>query len=559
MLLGIDVGGTHTDAVLMQGRTIVAKAKVTTDPADILGSVLRATRAVADVEGLRHVERIVLSTTVLTNAVAQNKLDRVGLVVMNGPGVAPADLPLADHAAIVAGYMNHRGVEAEALDERELAALSDVFARDGIDHIAIVGKFSSRNPLHEKSAAKIFSARARHVSLGHQSSGQLNFPRRIATAYLNEALWSLHARFVEQLSGYLAAIGIDVPLYILKADGGTIEVTRSRECPVQTILSGPAASIMGVLPLVPTDVDCVSIDIGGTTTDIALFAHGAPLLQPQGADIGGHRTLVRGLLTRSIALGGDSQVRVVDGRLVIGPERKGPAMAFGGPCPTTTDALVASGRADFGNKAKSADAMAALARDLGETPEETARRVVATACDHVADEVRGMVAEVNAKPVYTIHELLDGRVIDPKRLIAVGGPAPCMADEIGLRLGIAAQVPPNHDVANASGAAMARTTVELNLVADTEAKIMSIAELGERVTIPKRFTDKDVIAAGRERLLRVAREAGAREEDLAVEVTDCQSFNVVRGQFTAGRNIRVRVQIKPGLTSGGGNPSEVRP
>jgi N-methylhydantoinase A/oxoprolinase/acetone carboxylase beta subunit len=559
MLLGIDVGGTHTDSVLLQDRTIVAKAKVATDTADILGSVLRATCAVADVERRKRVERIVLSTTVLTNAVAQDQLDRVGLVVMNGPGVAPADLPLAGETTIVAGYMNHRGIEAEAPNEPELNALADAFARDGIGHVAIVGKFSSRNPLHELCAAKFFAARARHVSLGHQLSGQLNFPRRIATAYLNEALWSLHARFVEQLAGYLAEIGIDVPLYILKADGGTIEVSRSRDCPVQTILSGPAASIMGVLPLVPTDVDCVSIDIGGTTTDIALFAHGAPLLQPQGADIGGHRTLVRGLLTRSMALGGDSQVRVIDRRLVIGPERKGSAMAFGGPCPTPTDALIASGRADFGDKAKAAQAMADLARDLGRTPEETATAVVAQACDHIADHVRGMVAEVNAKPVYTIHELLEGRVIAPKRLIAVGGPAPCMADEIGVRLGMPALVPPNHDVANACGAAMARTTVELNLVADTEAKIMSVAELGERVKIPKRFTDEDVIAAGRERLLRIAREAGAREEDLAVEVTDRQSFNVVRGQSNSGRNIRVRVQIKPGLTHAGAGPSEVLP
>jgi N-methylhydantoinase A/oxoprolinase/acetone carboxylase beta subunit len=557
MWLGIDVGGTHTDCVLTEGRTIVAKAKVVTDKADILGSVLRATNAVADVERLKGVERIVLSTTVLTNAVAQNQLDRVGLVVMNGPGVAPADLPLADETTIVAGYMNHRGIEAEAPDEIELKAVADRFAREGIDHVAIVGKFSSRNPSHENLAAETFAVRARHVSLGHRSSGQLNFPRRISTTYLNEALWSLHAHFVEQLAGYLAAIGVDVPLYILKADGGTIEVARSRECPVQTILSGPAASIMGVLPVVPTDVDCVSIDIGGTTTDIALFARGAPLLQPQGADIGGHRTLVRGLLTRSMALGGDSRVRVVDNRIMIGPERMGPAMAFGGPCPTTTDALIASGRADFGDKARAIAAITALARDLDQTPEETARRVVAEACGAIADEVRDLVTAVNAKPVYTIHELLEGRVISPERLVAVGGPAPCMAGEIGARLGMPAIVPPDHDVANASGAAMARTTVELNLVADTEAAVMSVAELGERVRIPKRFTEEDVIAAGRERLLRIAREAGAREEDLAVEVTDRQSFNVVRGAATAGHNIRVRVQIKPGLSGTGTGSSEV--
>jgi N-methylhydantoinase A len=248
-----------------------------------------------------------------------------------------------------------------------------------------------------------------------------------------------------------------------------------------------------------------------------------------------------------MALGGDSHVQVVDGALQIGPLRKGSAMAFGGPCPTPTDAMVFLGRAAIGDKAQAAEAIAGLARQLGQPPQQTAARILSEACDSIAAQVRRMVAEVNGKPVYTIHELLEGKALVPRQLIVVGGPAPYIADQIGASLGIAAVVPDNSDVINASGAAMARTTVELNLTADTEAQIMSVAEQGEQLKIPKRFRMDDVVAAGRERLERIARAAGAREQDLEIELTECQSFNVIRGFSTAGKNIRVRLQIKPGL------------
>lgn len=547
MILGIDVGGTHTDSVLMRDRTIIRKSKVLTDKNNILNCVLAATHAVAQAEDLKQLQRIVLSTTISTNAVAQNQLDPVGLIVMSGPGVSPKDLPLADQTTIIGGYMNHRGIEAEALDKGELDALKKEFAKKKLGNIAIVGKFSSRNPAHEKNVEAVFADQATHVSLGHHLSGQLNFPRRIATTYLNEAIWNLHSRLVEQLSSYLKEIGVDVPLYILKADGGTIAVDQSINSPVQTILSGPAATIMGVLPFVPKDIDSVSIDVGGTTTDVALFADGAPLLEPQGVEIEGHKTLIRGLLTHSMALGGDSHIQVVDGKLQIGPERKGNAMAFDGPVPTPTDAMIVLGRATFGNKEKAAKAMESVGKALGKSAEEAATLVMAQMTEAIAAKVRAMIAEINGKPVYTIHELLEGKQIAPKQLLAVGGPAPYLAEQVAGLLDMQPVVPDNSDVINASGAAMARTTVELNLIADTDAKLMTIAEQGRMFEIPKQFTAGDVVKAGTAELLKMAREAGAREEDMEIEVADSQSFNVVRGFSTTGKNIRVRLQIKPGL------------
>ncbi len=547
MILGIDVGGTHTDSVLMKNRQIIRKSKVLTDKENILKSVLMATNAVANAEDIKQLQRIVLSTTISTNAVVQNQLDEVGLIVMNGPGVAPQDLPLADRSKLVSGYMNHRGMEAEAPNKAELEEVQFIMAKKNIEHFAIVGKFATRNPAHEKLAEGIFSKEAKHVSVSHNLSGSLNFPRRIATTYLNEAVWSLHGRLIEQLQAYMKELGINVPLYILKADGGTIEYKQSQGQPVQTILSGPAATIMGVLPYVSLEKDSVSIDIGGTTTDIALFADGVPLLEPLGVKIEEHKTAVRGLLTQSIGVGGDSHVRVVDGKLLLGPERLGPAMALDGPAPTPTDAAIVLGLANFGDKAKADAAIESLASQLGKQKEETARAVLDLAGTLITEKINSMLEEVNGKPVYTIHELLEGRKISPVEMIIVGGPAPFMSDTLEKMVGYTPVVPQDSDVINASGAAMARTTVELNLVADTEDGSLSIAEEGILQRIPPSFSEKDVINLGKDLLIQKARAAGAKEEDIVVEVADIQSFNVVRSFSTTGKNIRVRLQVKPGL------------
>lgn len=548
MILGIDVGGTHTDSVLMQNGKILRKSKVMTDKGDLLKSVMNATQAVTTPEDIKHLRRIVLSTTMTTNAVAQHQLDPVGLIVMSGPGVAHGDLPLHDKARFVKGYMNHRGMEAEGVDEDEILELKKVFAQQGVKHFGVVGKFSTRSPSHEKAVQSLLDDHASHVTMGHQLSGELSFPRRISTAYLNEAVWRLHSMMADQLQTYLKQLGADVPLYILKADGGTIDVEQSRHFPVQTILSGPAATIMGVLPFVPSSHDSVSIDVGGTTTDIALFADGAPLLEPKGVQIEEHKTLIRGLLTHSIAIGGDSHVRAVAGELLIGPERKGSAMAFDGPVPTPTDAMIVLGLANIGDKVKATAAIESVAKDFGKSTEATAQAIMDLACETIAAKVRSMIAEVNAKPVYTIHEMLEGKVLAPADAIVVGGPAPYMAAQIGRLLKMELIVPGDSDVINASGAAMARTTVELTLMADTEERLMSVAEEGVLSDIPRGFTMDDLIEIGREKLEQIARVAGAPEEDIEVEVADSQSFNVIRNGATTGKNFRVRLQIKPGLS-----------
>ena len=551
MILGIDVGGTHTDAVLIEHVKVIKKSKVLTNDKNLLASLLAVTNELIDDANISQLEKVVLSTTISTNAIVQNKVDRVGLMLVSGPGQYPAPLGIdTEDAFFLSGYANHRGIEIFPIDPGEVSRIGEHFRSTGIGHVGIVGKFSTRNPGQEIRIAELIRAHVRHFSMGHCMSGHLNFPRRIATTCLNEAVWSRYQRFVREVLRFVRERGIDVPIYILKADGGTLDIRQSVEFPVQTILSGPAASIMGIASMTRCDTDAIALDIGGTTTDISVFADGVPLLEAFGVTIEGHKTLIRGLRTKSIGVGGDSAVRFREGRLSVGPDREGYAAAFGGPLPTPTDAMILLGMTRIGDPALAAAALFPIAEAMHCTIREAAAAIFRETCLRIASHARQVVEEINNKPVYTIHELLEGKRLRPKRLYVVGGPAEPMAPELGRLLGCEVLIPLHAEVANAIGAALARTTAELTLLADTERKIMTIAEEGLQIAIPNRFTREDAIRIASEKLREKALRMGAVDEELEIEVVEAQEFNMVREYYTTGKNIRVKVQIKPGPFSG---------
>lgn len=550
MILGIDVGGTHTDAVLLENFRVKRKAKVVTHKDNILESLLNATTELLRDEAPGKLRRIVLSTTVSTNAIVQNKTDRVGMILINGPGLPASALKINDDTHFVSGYINHRGMEVARIDRAELSGIDQNLKKEGIRHAGIVGKFSTRNPAQELLIRDQLDGSLEHVSLGHRLSGHLNYPRRVATTYLNEAIWGTYNHFVTQVLEFVRKQNIDVPIFILKADGGTFEIGQSTEYPVETILSGPSASIMGILSMADHGEDAIALDIGGTTTDIAIFADGTPLLEAQGVKIDRYKTLIRGLLTRSIGIGGDSRIQYVNDRLQIGPAREGMAAALGGPYPTPTDAMIILGLTDIGSREKAEKALSETAALMHASVEDTAKAVLDETCRKIAVNAKEMLNEINNKPVYTIHELLEGKTLSPKLLYVVGGPAGAMAPRLGALLDCRTHIPGNAEVANAIGAALARTTAEITILADTEQGIMAIGEEGHQAKITAGFTREDAVRIGREKLREKAVRMGAKEDDIEIEVVESQEFNMVKGFYTAGKNIRVKLQIKPGLISG---------
>jgi len=549
LIIGIDVGGTHTDAVLLKNERLAKKIKFATYPDHLLESLVRATDYLLQGEEISSLERIAISTTLSTNAIIQNKIDRVGLVVCPGPGVAPAMLPQFPHSYFLSGYINHRGAEIVPVTEKELKDVRDAFQSQGIRHGGVVGKFSCRNASQEKQVEQSLENITDHVSMGHQMSGLLNFPRRMATTWLNAAVWSLHRAFIQSVQDFIRQKGIQAPCHILKADGGTIELSSSADRPVATILSGPAASIMGILSMGMPRHDAIAIDIGGTTTDIAAFANGDPLLEPSGVTLGGYRTLIRGLRSRSVGIGGDSVVKITENRIVVGPEREGPAAAFGGKAPTPTDAMVVLGLMPEGDRAAANHVLHPLSEQWGYSVLELAEKIFSATCDEIARAVKEELAEVNGKPVYTIREFLEGRRIAPRHLYVVGGPAQVMAAPLAERLGCTPVVLENAEVANAIGVALSRITDEITVMADTEQGTMIVAEEGLQAPISRRFSRREAIAFAKEKLRERALRAGAPQEELEMEIIEDQVFPMVRDFYATGENIRIKVQIKPGIVS----------
>ncbi len=547
MIIGLDVGGTHTDVVLIGEGCILRQTKVPTDPSNLFGSVWTALDEVTRDVPPETIRRAVLSTTLTTNAIAEGKLEETGMIVSAGPGIDPECFRTNKHYYTVSGSIDHRGREIQSIDSMEIEAIASLLRSEGIRHVGVVGKFSVRNPKHEILIREILGDDFENVVLGHRLSGNLSFPRRIATTYLNASVYAIHKKFFQAVKDSLQKKGLHIPIFILKADGGTMSLEASLNSPGQTILSGPAASVMGSLPFASETEETLVLDIGGTTTDMAILIRRVPLLDPLGCELGGYKTLIRSLKTRSIGLGGDSTVRVVNGELTIGPDRQGRAMAYGGPVPTTTDALFVLGKATNGDVEAAKKGIESLARQQGTSIEETANQIFDLACNKILEEAARMIDDINSKPVYTVQELLEGYQVKPKEILVLGGPAPYFAFRLAAMTEFEVHVVPQWHVANAIGAALAKNTCEVTLFADTERGIAIAPEDDFYQQVKKDFDHQKAVNLAFELLKNKCLQEGASESEVEVEVLEDIQFNMVRDFYTTGKNIRVKVQIKPGL------------
>jgi len=553
MIIGLDVGGTHTDVVLIGDDKVLRRAKVLTIHSNLFDCVREGLEQVTRDIPPHKIHRVVLSTTLTTNAITEGKLAQTGMIVSAGPGIDPLFFSTGSHYYCVSGSIDHRGREIQPIDRSEIERIASRFKAAGIRRVGVVSKFSVRNPKHEFEMAKILGDSFENIILGHRVSGNLNFPRRIATVYLNAAVYSIHKQFFDAVQDSLIKKGLNIPIFVLKADGGTMSLEASVDAPGQTILSGPAASVMGSLLFASDAVDSLVLDIGGTTTDMAVLVRGIPLLEPLGGEIGGYRTLIRSLRTESIGLGGDSAVRIVNGEIRIGPDRLGSAMAYGGPSPTPTDALFVLGKVIEGNVEASARGLQPIAERLGISLEDAAGRIFDDSCRAILTAAGKMTAAINSKPVYTVRELLLGYKVQPKEILVLGGPAPHFADRLAQLSGLHVSVVPQWDVANAIGAALARGTCEVALFADTERGTAIAPEEDFVLQIKKDFTRQNAIDLAFGLLRKKWLQVGASEESLPeMEVVEDLQFNMIRDFSTTGKNIRIKVQVKPGLLPGYG-------
>src|SRR6266545_771232 len=447
MRIGIDVGGTNTDAVLMNERRVLAEVKTPTTP-DVTSGIVAALRTLIADSGVEaaDVQGVMIGTTHFTNAVVEAKrlmptaCIRLGLPATQAlpPMVDWPDRlrqALGDHHFLVHGGHEFDGREISPLDPDEVRRVAQEIRNRAIRSVAISSVFSPVNDDFEQRAAEIVTEELPDaaISLSHEI-GRIGLLERENATIMNACLRDLAVHIVEAFDTALAEFGIEAPVYLSQNDGTLMSVDYAERYPVATFASGPTNSMRGAAFLSGI-LDCAVVDIGGTTSDVGVLQHGFPREASIAVEIGGVRTNFRMPDVFSFGLGGGSLVRE-NGELTIGPDSVGyelteHALVFGGSVLTTTDIAVAAGLAEIGD----ADRVAALDRSLV----ERAVRLIETEISESVDRMKTSAGDI---PV-----------------VVVGGGSVLLGETLP---GASQLVKPEHfAVANAIGAAIAQESVDI--------------------------------------------------------------------------------------------------
>jgi len=451
MHIGIDVGGTNTDAVLVEGRRVLAECKTTTT-ADVTSGIVKA------VDGLRAVhafapaaiKAVMIGTTHFVNAIVEGRGLAQTAAVRLGLPATKALPPFVDwpqrlrqviggHAYLCHGGHEYDGRVISPLNEDELRGVATDIAAKGVRSVAISSVFSLVNGDFERQAAEILTAEVPDllVSFSHEI-GRLGLLERENATIINAALRELAEQIADGLTESLTAQGIHAPLYLSQNDGTLMDLEYARCYPVATFSSGPTNSMRGGAFLSGLD-DCAVIDVGGTTTDAGMLNKGFPREASSEVVISGVRTNFRMPDVLSIGLGGGSVVREQSQGVEIGPDSVGfrlpeRALVFGGDTLTATDVAVAAGLADIGDRK--------LVKHLD-------RALVRAVLDHVCEHIATQVDRMRTCPA-------------PLPVVLVGGGSVLVPEEVE---GISELIrPPHHAFANAIGAAIAQVGGEVDRV-----------------------------------------------------------------------------------------------
>jgi N-methylhydantoinase A/oxoprolinase/acetone carboxylase beta subunit len=506
MKIGIDVGGTNTDAVLMDGKAVAAAVKRATT-ADITSGIVEALASLRKQRdfGRDDIEAVMIGTTHFINALVEaDRLAPTGAVRLGLPATAslppfvdwPASLVQAMHGRAYLAHGGHEfdGREISPLDYDELKRHAADMAAHGIRSVAISSVFSPINSQLELAAQEILAAELGPdvpFSLSHEI-GRIGLLERENATIINAALRELAAAIADGLASSVVGSGLRAPLFLSQNDGTLMDVEYARRYPVATFASGPTNSMRGAAVLSGLD-NCAVVDVGGTTTDVGVLNQGFPREASGEVSVSGVRTNFRMPDVLSIGIGGGSLIREDGAR--VGPDSVGyrlssEALVFGGPTLTATDIAVAAGWAEIGDPAL-----------VSHLPRETVRRALDVIAERVAEAVDRMRTSSAPLPV-----------------VAVGGGSVLLGDQLpGFG---EVRKPENFAVANAIGAAIAQVSGEID-------KVYAISE-GRRAA---------VIDEARQEAVDRAIAAGA--DPATVEIVD---FDEVPIPYLPGNATRVRAK-----------------
>ncbi|MBY5637594.1 hydantoinase/oxoprolinase family protein [Rhizobium leguminosarum] len=512
--IGIDVGGTNTDAVVMNGTEVIAGVKSATT-ADVMSGVVNALRDVLAVSGMEAsaVDFVMIGTTHFTNAVVQRRdLAQTAAVRLGLPATAslppmvdwPEDLKqsIGNHAYLAHGGNEFDGRVISPLNEDELKGIARDIAAKGIRTIAITSVFSPVSTDFERRAGAIFEAEIPGVHITLSSDiGRIGLLERENAAIMNACLRDLSAHVIDAFRNAIREAGITGKFFLTQNDGTLMDASFAEKFPVLTFASGPTNSMRGAAFLSGVS-DAIVVDIGGTTSDVGSLHKGFPRQATIAVEVGGVRTNFRMPDVFSIGLGGGSHVVETESAIKVGPVSVGyriktEALIFGGATLTTTDVAVASGRASLGDAAK----VSHLSSDL---------------LDRVQAKIHAM-----------LEDCVEKSRLSPDLLpvIVVGGGS-ILVD--GPLSGLEVIKPAHFGVANAVGAAIAQVSGEID-------RVYALAELGR---------DK-ALEDAKQRAVDAAVAAGAARE--SIEIVDVEDVPLA---YLPGNATRIRVKAVGELHAG---------
>jgi N-methylhydantoinase A/oxoprolinase/acetone carboxylase beta subunit len=518
--IGVDVGGTNTDAVVMSGRDILAAVKVPTS-GDVTSGLIGALEQVQTAAGIApgDVGMVVIGTTHFTNAVIERRqLTETAVVRLCLPAAQcllpmvdwPADLKAAmgDHTYLASGGMEFDGTPIAPFDPSDIRRIGHAIRDKGLKAIAVCGIFAPVNDEFERQAGALLGQTCPGAAITLSSSiGQLGLLERESATILNSSLIALARKTVRALGEGLARCGLTCPFYLSQNDGTLMAAAQAERFPVLSFASGPTNSMRGAAFL-SGHQHAIVLDVGGTTTDIGLLQNGFPRQASTTVDIGGVRTNFRMPDVFSIGLGGGSIVNLDGGRgdarldpllagdePTVGPQSVGyditrRARVFGGDVLTATDITVALGRAMIGDPTRVAQLDPPLLAQVRSVMERQLERAV--------DRTR-----VSAAPI---------------PIIAVGGGSILVPDQLG---GTTVIRPAHFAVANAIGAAIAQTSGEVDRICSLDTQ-----------------TREAALASAEQEARDKAIQAGAVADTLTVTEREDIPLAYLRGNAT-----RVRVKV----------------
>ncbi|QGT99435.1 Hydantoinase/oxoprolinase family protein [Candidatus Syntrophocurvum alkaliphilum] len=551
MLIGIDVGGTFTDGVLFDNKSVKKTVKNPTDNQNLQTTLFFVLDELLKSCNPKDIKRVVISTTLITNIIATQSGEKTALILIPGRGLPYSYFNFFKKTFFLSGGIDFRGRVYEKIKEEEVIEIVDKIRADGIKNIAVVSKFSNRNASFENKIKQIINDKYSDAKVitGNEVAGPLNFARRAVTTYYTAMTNFQWNAFVDDLQKAFQERNLNAKIEILKADGGTMSIQNARKRPCETIFSGPAASTMGAIATTMDSKNSIVVDIGGTTSDIALLIEGDPLYASKGARINEKYTHINSFAVRSINLGGDSAITIKNDDILVGPERKGPAACFNGPCPTTTDAFNLRYKLDIGNMHLSEESLRKLAEQLGIDILEVCDKVIAKVINELTFAINNMFKEWETEPAYRIWEILNKKQFIPEQIVGIGAAANAIIPVVADNMGIDYEINQHSSVANALGACLSRPTIGFNMHLDTENKkyVIDLDGYTGKLKNVNNIQLEDAKKIAYEYLQYIADQNDVTGYATNAEFYLEEQFNMIRNWDRVGKIFEIGIQIKPGL------------